>query len=350
MYLLSFIEEEGKLMKELVLGILASMFFSVTFILNRSMELAGGSWLWSSSLRFLFMFPMLLVIVLLRKNLTAVLKEMLRQPLPWLVWSFIGFVFFYAPITYAAASGPGWIVAGTWQLTVVTGTLLAPLFYETINTNHGNVKVRKKIPLRALSISLLILFGVVLIQLQNASNLSFNSLLVGVFPVVIAAFAYPLGNRKMMEVCSGKLDTLQRVFGMTLASLPFWLILSAVAFIQVGPPPTNQVVQSFVVAISSGVIATTLFFIATNRVRNDQSKLSTVEATQSTQVIFVMIGEVFLLSSPLPNRFATFGLIIIIFGMLLHSYYSKVVTTKQLPKLLMENKLMGVTNRDQNDH
>lgn len=323
-------------MKELVLGILAAMFFAVTFILNRSMDLAGGSWLWSSSLRFLFMFPMLLVIVLLRKNLTAVLKEMLRQPFPWLVWSFIGFVLFYAPITFAAASGPGWLVAGTWQLTIVTGTLLAPLFYETLSTNHGTVKIRKKIPLRALSISLLILVGIVLIQLQNARSLSLDGLLVGVFPVVIAAFAYPLGNRKMMEVCGGKLDTLQRVFGMTLACLPFWLILSAAAFIQVGPPPTSQVFQSFIVAISSGVIATTLFFIATNRVRDNQSKLSFVEATQSTQVVFVMIGEVLLLSSPLPNRFATVGLIIIVLGMLLHSYYSKVATTKQVPKPLMK--------------
>jgi hypothetical protein len=42
-------------MKEIVIGIFASMFFAVTFILNRSMELSGGSWIWSSSLRFFFM-------------------------------------------------------------------------------------------------------------------------------------------------------------------------------------------------------------------------------------------------------------------------------------------------------
>lgn len=43
-------------------------------------------------------------------------------------------------------------------------------------------------------------------------------------PVVIAAFAYPLGNRRMLEEYGGRLDTFQRVLGMTLASLPFWLI------------------------------------------------------------------------------------------------------------------------------
>ncbi len=41
------------LMKAIVIGILASLFFAVTFILNRAMELSGGSWMWSSSLRFL---------------------------------------------------------------------------------------------------------------------------------------------------------------------------------------------------------------------------------------------------------------------------------------------------------
>ena len=41
------------------LGILGSFFFAFTFILNRSMNLGGGYWLWSASLRYLFMLPML---------------------------------------------------------------------------------------------------------------------------------------------------------------------------------------------------------------------------------------------------------------------------------------------------
>ncbi|MCY8260530.1 multidrug resistance efflux transporter family protein, partial [Bacillus spizizenii] len=50
-------------MKAIVIGILASLFFAVTFILNRAMELSGGSWLWSASLRFIFMVPFLCLIV-----------------------------------------------------------------------------------------------------------------------------------------------------------------------------------------------------------------------------------------------------------------------------------------------
>ncbi len=302
-------------MKEIAIGILASMFFAVTFILNRSMELSGGSWLWSSSLRFFFMVPPLILIVFLRRNLKPLFQAMRKNPLPWFLWSFTGFVLFYGPITFAAAYGPGWLVAGTWQVTIVAGILLGPLFYET----HGTEKVRKKIPLRALYISMFILLGIVFIQFQNLGNLSMSLLLVGVLPVLLAAFAYPLGNRKMMEVCGGELDTFQRVLGMTLASLPFWVILAIIGLFQAGPPATDQVIQSFIVAICSGVIATTLFFIATNRVRKDHHKLASVEATQSTQVIFVMIGEVLLLSSPLPNVFASIGLCIIIVGMLFHS-------------------------------
>src|SRR5699024_4552537 len=85
----------------------------------------------------------------------------------------------------------------------------------------------------------------------------------------------------------------------------------------------DQVLESFIVAISSGVFATTLFFIATDRVKGDQGKLAAVEATQSTQVLFVLIGEVLLLSTPLPTGIAIVGLILIVLGMCLHSYFTK---------------------------
>ncbi|WP_332633621.1 DMT family transporter [Halalkalibacter flavus] len=318
-------------MKEITLGLFAAMFFAVTFILNRSMELAGGSWMWSSSLRFLFMLPFLFLIVLFRNNVKQIIVEIRKHPIPWFGWSFVGFVLFYAPITFAAAYGPGWLVAGTWQLVIVAGTLLAPLFLESVQTNKGIQKIRQKIPLGAFCISLMILFGVALMQLQNANSVSLQTAMIGVLPVMFAAVAYPLGNRKMMEVCGGRLDTFQRVFGMTLVTIPFWLVLSLVAFIQVGAPSSDQILQSFIVAISSGVVATTLFFIATDRVRGNQKKLAAVEATQSTQVLFVLMGEIALLSTPLPNGMAMIGMSLIVIGMLMHSYFTKKMKTKQPP-------------------
>lgn len=305
-------------MKEIALGILASLFFAVTFILNHSMELEGGSWLWSASLRYFFMLPFLLVIVLTRKGWRPLTKEMKSQPSKWLLWSFVGFVLFYGPLTYAASFGPGWIVSGTWQFTIVAGVLLAPFFITIV----GDVKHRQKIPVISLLISTVILIGIFLIQVPQAQSVSFETLLLGILPVIIAAFAYPLGNRKMMEICGGRLDTYQRVLGMTIASLPAWIILAVYALITVGLPSASQVFQSLIVGISSGVIATVLFFIATDRVRENQGKLAAVEATQSTEVLFVIVGEMILLSVPLPDPVALIGIGVIVIGMLLHSYHT----------------------------
>lgn len=49
--------------KAFILGLLGAFFFAFTFILNRSMNLAGGSWIWSASLRFLFSLPIMAMIV-----------------------------------------------------------------------------------------------------------------------------------------------------------------------------------------------------------------------------------------------------------------------------------------------
>ncbi|WP_229593666.1 DMT family transporter [Rossellomorea vietnamensis] len=290
--------------------------------MNRSMELAGGSWMWSSSLRFLFMLPFLFLIVGLRKNINQVWIEMRKKPYEWLTWSFVGFVLFYGPLTYAAAYGPGWLVAGTWQFTIVAGILLAPLFFTS-----GPVRRRHTIQKRALGISSIILIGVMFIQQENAGGLSLSEMITGVLPVIVAAFAYPLGNRKMMEVCGGKLDTFQRVLGMTIASTPFWLILGSYALFKVGVPSTGQVTQSFIVAVCSGVIATSLFFLATNMARHHPGKLAAVEATQSTQILFVIMGEAAILSVPLPSGLALLGIILIIAGMIIHTVNVKKMNT-----------------------
>ena len=45
----------------LALGLLAALFFSSTFVLNRAMSLAGGPWLWTAVLRYAYMLLFLLV-------------------------------------------------------------------------------------------------------------------------------------------------------------------------------------------------------------------------------------------------------------------------------------------------
>ncbi|NRD80372.1 multidrug resistance efflux transporter family protein [Bacillus sp. BRMEA1] len=309
-------------MRPIILGILAAFFFAFTFILNRAMDLAGGSWIWSASLRYFFMVPFLIIIVIMRKNLKPLLLEMKKQPFTWILWSTVGFGLFYAPLCFSSSYAPGWLIAATWQMTIISGSFLAPFFYETVSTEKGSIQIKGKIPFKGLSMSLVILIGIILMQLQQAENLTFMALFLGVFPVVIASFAYPLGNRKMMEVCGGRLDVFQRVLGMTLASLPFWIVLSIFGLYTVGLPSPDQTIQSGLVAISSGVIATVLFFQATDLVRGNMQKLASVEATQSMEVLLALLGELWLLKSTMPTFMAWCGVIFVMGGMVLHSYVS----------------------------
>jgi drug/metabolite transporter (DMT)-like permease len=315
-------KSEVRTLRPILFGICAAFFFAFTFVLNASMELSGGSWIWSASLRYFYMVPFLLGIVIMRKNLRPLLSEMRKQPGKWLLWSFVGFGLFYAPLCLAAAYSPGWLIAGTWQVTIISGALLAPLFYETIYTRNGPLQVKGKIPFRGLSMSMVILLGIVFMQMEYAKQLPFENLLLGVLPILVASFAYPLGNRKMMDVCEGRLDAYQRVLGMTLASLPFWLLLTLYGLFTVGMPSYAQNVQSLLVALFSGVMATVLFFKATDMVRGNMQKLAAVEATQSMEVVFALTGEILFLSIPFPSIISWIGIFIVIFGMILHSFVS----------------------------
>lgn len=298
----------------LLLGLLSALFFAVTFVLNRVMSVDGGSWIWSSALRFFWMIPFLFIIVALRKNLNELFSEMKKNLFQWIFWSTIGFGIFYAPLTFAAAYSPSWLVASMWQVTIVAGMFIAPFINKTSFKNSVSGK--------ALIFSSIILLGIVIMQISQAKSMTTKELLLGTIPVLIAAFAYPLGNRKMMQLTGGKLDAFQRTLGMTLASLPFWILLSFYGLQTTTLPEQSQIYQTLLVAICSGVIATTLFFMATDKVRNDEKALASVEATQSTEVLFALIGEIFILQMHLPDTYALIGIALVIIGMVLHSLKS----------------------------
>ena len=317
-------------MRPILLGVIAAFFFAFTFIFNRAMDLSGGSWIWSASLRYMFMVPFLLMIVLIRGNLRKLIQEMKASPKEWLLWSTIGFGLFYAPLTFAAGYGPGWLIASTFQITIISGSLLAPLFYETVQSSSGQISVKGKIPFRGLSMSLIILVGIAMMQLEHMNGLSLHNVLFCVIPIVVASFAYPLGNRKMMGVCGGRLDTYQRVLGMTLGSMPFWLILAGWELTTGELPSKEQTLQALLVAVSSGVIATVLFFKATDYVKDNMGKLAAVEATQSLEVPYALLGEIVILSAPMPAAASLIGMMLVVAGMVLHSYVSRVKEVKSV--------------------
>ena len=293
--------------KSIFLGMLASLFFAATFVLNRSMNLGGGYWLWSASLRYLFMLPMTWALASRRGGVGAVLREVKANPGPWLLWSTVGFGLFYAPLTWASVYGESWFVAATWQLTIVAGILLTPLF-------------GKKIPGKNLACSGVILLGVFLLQAAHFRTMRLEGTLPALVLILIAAFSYPLGNRKMMACCPAEFSTFQRVFGMTLCSMPFWLLMSGIALASHGLPSAGQVAQGFTVALFSGVIATLLFFEATNLSKHDARQLAMVEATQSGEVLFTILGGVLFLGDSLPTVAGFAGIALIVAGMVANSF------------------------------
>ena len=295
--------------KGILLGLLASFFFAFTFLLNRSMHLSGGSWIWSASLRYLFTFPIFALLVWRTSGFSRVHAAIRQAPFQWLLWSTVGFGLFYAPISFAGDHGESWLIAASWQITIVMGLLLSPLF-------------QKRIAVKNLGAAAVILVGVFLLQVKNIVSLNTASLIGTLPPILIAAVSYPLGNRKMMALCPPEMTTIERVYGMTLCSLPFWVLLAVTGLVTVGAPSGSQAIQSLGVAVLSGVIATLLFFRATDLVRHSQRQLAVVESTQSFEVLFTLVGGVLLLHDSAPDVFGWVGVGLIVVGMVLSSIAS----------------------------
>jgi hypothetical protein len=237
----------------------------------------GGHWAWTASLRYLFVLPLLLPLMPWQGGIAPVTKAMRAAPGAWLLWSGIGFVLFYMLLSYAAASGPSWLIAASFQTTVVAGMLCAPLLYND---------ARARIPRAALGVGVLIIAGVLLMQFGHARGTLDAKGWIALLCVVASAFAYPLGNRGLLlhlERKGVELNATQRVFGLTLASQPAWLALAAWAWLQVGPPSTSQLWLALGVAISAGVVATILFFQATGMVRDNATALGAAEAMQAAK-------------------------------------------------------------------
>lgn len=264
--------------------------------------------MWSASLRYLIMLP-LLALLLWRmpgQGFAAVMADVRKQPGVWFLWSTVGFGLFYLPLTMASVFGESWLVAASWQITIVAGVLLTPLF-------------GKKIPVRNLLLGIVILAGIFTLQIPNMTSNDIRGNCLALIPILIAAFSYPLGNRKMMQCCPPEIDTIQRVFGMTLCSMPFWLLTSAAAWYRSGLPGGGQILQSAAVALFSGVIATVLFFKATDMVKANPRQLALVEATQCGEVVFTLIGGILFLGDRMPDLVGFLGLALILAGMLLNS-------------------------------
>ena len=295
------------------LALLSALFFTMTYVLNRAAAVEGGHWAWTASLRYLITLPLLLPLMHWQGGTAPVWRAIRAYPGPWLLWSGVGFGLFYICLSYAAASGPSWLVAGTFQLTVVAGMLCAPFLYDD---------ARARVPRAALAIGVVMVAGVLLMQFGHGGGRLDRAGWIALGLVAVSAVAYPLANRALLlhlERVQGdgnapELNATQRVFGMTLASQPLWWLLAGFAYAQAGAPPVGQVALAGGVALSAGVIASVLFFHATGMVRRDPTALAAAEAMQAAEILFsVAIGALWL-GEAWPQGRALAGAVVVISG------------------------------------
>lgn len=388
------------MVKLILLGLLAGVFFSSTFILNELMSNAGGHWFWSASLRYIFMWLIITAIIILQHSFARIKELALIFRQHWGFWCLtgsIGFGVFYTGICYAGDHVAGWVVAATFMFTVVTSLMVLMAFGQRFD---------KKFIIYAL----LVFIGVVLVNVSEGLRASAladidttpmaEMLLYGALPALIAAFSYPIGNQLVWQVshnsrkhhphkdktelqqarqADSKLHNnkdynvdanqaliseaydlsavmsstsdnsvtlktsssievnsssplqnliaripaiettlLQNAFNkiwlMTLGSLPFWVILGVL--IHPEPPATTQIFNTLLVALLAGVAATSIFLYAREQAVTS-SEVAGVDSTQASEVIFALIGGILLLNNTLPSALGLVGIGLIMLGLIL---------------------------------
>jgi drug/metabolite transporter (DMT)-like permease len=301
---------EPGLPRLLGLGLVAAALFSITFVLNRLMSLSGGHWVWTAALRYIDMALILTAFILGRHGLSRLLatfRFFFAGAPYWLVAGGVGFGLFYAGVCFAAGHAPGWVVAATWQSTILATPLVLWGFGQ-------------RVPVRGIAFAILIFAGILLINARELSvGIGLGTVLSGVLPVLVAAVAYPFGNQLLNRAKHGRDperildDPASAVLVMTLGALPVFAILLLVAS---PPAPTaDQMAATLVIAIVAGGFATTLFLYARN-LSSDPYRIAAVDATQAGEVGFALAGEMVILGAAAPDFPGAFGLLAITAGLI----------------------------------
>jgi drug/metabolite transporter (DMT)-like permease len=295
----------------LALGLAAAALFSTTFVLNQAISLGGGHWAWSAALRYADTALLLGIFLLLRRGpryMAAILALFRRRLVFWLITGGVGYGLFYACICFAADHAPAWITAATFQLTILASPFVLRLY-------------GRRVPVHGVAFLLLIFLGVVIVNAQRIlAGIPLAQVLAGVLPAAIAAFAYPAGNQAISEARHAGdadqkflADPITCVFLQTLGSLPAFIALLLVT--RPPPPGPHQLIATALIAIFAGCLATTLFIHARNLSR-DPYRIAAVDATQAGEIVFALIGEMFVIGTPALGPLSWLGLFTVLAGLL----------------------------------
>ena len=129
-------------MRAILLGLYHQPFFR-NFIINRAMNVSGTSWAWTASFRF-YLLSYFIPYRFISQKLKGLWEELKKHPLAWIGWGSVAGIGFYSLLSFAAVFSPAWLVAGTWQVTILAGLLLSPLFFVKIETKSGNETCTRK--------------------------------------------------------------------------------------------------------------------------------------------------------------------------------------------------------------
>jgi len=304
------------------LGVLASFFFSGTFVLNQWMDMVGGHWFWTAALRFGFVFILLTIFIVLRYGVIKIRNSAACFYRHWCFWILsggVGFGCFYCALCFAASYAPGWVVATTWQSTILATPLVLRL-------------MGKKVPGKGVVFALVVFAGIVLVNLNEFTVLSIK-IAGGVLPVMIAAICYPFGNSlcgfakngdhpSVPHIKDKVMDnTLCRVWMMTVGALPVlvipWLI------VQPYPPSIEQLFGTACLAITGGIIATTIFLYARHTAENS-FEIVAVDSTQAFQVPFALLIGYFLIGGSIPTIIEIVGLVFVTVGITCYLFFNPI--------------------------
>jgi len=300
-------------------GLAGSACFSGTFIVNRAIGLGGGHWVWTAVLRYGWVLALLLPWFLVRGALGEVVSEFRRHWRFWVTAGSIGYGIFYSALAYASTQAPGWIVACTMQSTILATPIVLRGF-------GGRVR-RGGEALLALTF-----VGIVLVNLERRGDATLAELL-GVLPVFLSAFAYPIGNQLVQEGRNGgrgwipaltapvTASASARVLLLTLGSVPYWIALLLVP--HSAAPTTAQVYGTLIVALSATVVGTTMFLHARQSAGHNVDAIAKVDATQAAYTVFALAGEVVFLGAMWPGPLGWTGLALVLMGLVVYTAFSR---------------------------
>ena len=306
--------EQRNVLKAIGYGTIASVFLSSTFVINSLLSGSGGYWAWTAALRCVFLVPVLSLVLIFTKQLSPLFAILRQEPVLFIKWGIIGFGILYMSLALASLYSPGWMVAAAFQLNILAGILLSPFIYPD--------RKRQKIPAKPLMLSLVLVVGVFITQLEKLDTAgSMSEIALSLVIVLAGAIVWPLGNRKLLVALEAKniqLNATQRVLGMSIGSMPLVLVLVLAAYKNAGLPSFSQCEASAYSALFSGFFGGVAFYKASQMVKHNTVALSTIEATQVFEIFFTLIGEMLLKGASLPGTYGQLGMMIVFVGMAIH--------------------------------